>query len=393
MIRLNKLTALVRSMALGLAVIALGACRDDGVGPIEDAGSDDAGPVDEAGPVDDAGPVDEAGPFAGCPLVQGKTQLTFGSRNDEDPQFIRDADGTFVVAWTADDAEGDSTNMWFRRSADGLTWGEPWVNDTPGTAEQLSGGFVLDRAGRYHLVGAITPPAEWLPGIWHAVSDDLITWSEAEEIVGGKPYATGGGLAIDADGRFWLVHGDRTEGHDLWIMYSDDNGAEWSEPVGVTTGGPGDDEAFCFRITADGMFVVAFMRFLSEDANYLGPEGDSYYTTSADGLSWSDPLTIQDPDPDGAFVDTIPTVIETPRGTFIVWVSDRLGSGLEVLSVPLGGDAVTVVADAGFSTRTHDLGNGRVLFAFVQPHVVDGVSRNDVFFRVYDCSSPACGAK
>jgi len=133
--------------------------------------------------------------------------------------------------------------------------------------------------------------------------------------------------------------------------------------------------------------------FSARTPTTFGPEGDSYYTTSADGLSWSDPLTIQDPDPDGAFVDTIPTVIETPRGTFIVWVSDRLGSGLEVLSVPLGGDAVTVVADAGFSTRTHDLGDGRVLFAFVQPHVVDGVSRNDVFFRVYDCSSPACGAK
>lgn len=335
--------------------------------------------------------VQPADPFEGCEIIQDKQALTNGAGDDEDPRFLRDADGSIVVSWPAFDPEANDASMWFRRSSDGLTWGEPWQNFTPGN-DLMSGGFVLDRAGVYHQVGAMDSATEWIPGIWHATSTDLVNWSAAAKLDAGKPYAWGGLLEIDSSGRLWMLHSDRAEGQDLWIMASDDGGQTYGEARRIIDSGPTEsDEPFFFKITSDGTMVAVFMRFPAEGgADYLSPVGDSYVTTSADGVEWTEPRLLGGPDPDRRFIDTIPTVLETPNGIYLAWMSDRgadgtTAGGPEVVAQALEGGDIVVLEDAGYSTRAFVLDEQRVIFAFVQRR--GGEAGNwEVYYRVYDCS-------
>ena len=111
----------------------------------------------------------------------------------------------------------------YRSDDDGRTWGEPAV---------ISKDAKIHEPALFHLGGGKWLAAARFEGLdLHASDDDAKTWTHRQTLTGRQQHP--GHFARLKDGRLLLSYGNRLKPKGIDVRFSDDEGANWSEPLRV----------------------------------------------------------------------------------------------------------------------------------------------------------------
>ena len=195
-----------------------------------------------------------------------------------DPKIALDGDGNPHVVWIDG---GDEHRWWdydiFYSTYDGVSWSDPVnISNTTG------GSFDPDIAvgSSMHVVWRDDTV---FPQVVYAASADGITWSDPVAVCWCFDGPYGARIAVGSD--IHVVWEDAFTGpYDIFYASSAD-GEKWPGPVVDISYNSGTSAAPDIALDGDGN-----LHLLWEDDT--GGDCDILYATSADGVSWSDPVNI-----------------------------------------------------------------------------------------------------
>lgn len=181
-------------------------------------------------------------------------------------------------------------------------------------------------------------------------SDGGLTWAEATTITSTYPYLHG--IEKLASGRILILASN--VGGDNVLIYSDDDGDTWSDPIPITLGVPNDRSMI--EQLANGNIIIVY-----ENTNTVECK------TSVDGgFNWSEAIVIAA----DAETQQQPTVIQAQNGDVIcAYVSDEDSAGDQEIKCKIstdGGstwgsviDVINFTSDLTYPTLFRDI-NGRI---------------------------------
>lgn len=272
---------------------------------------------------------------AGVKLTE-PVQLTFHGKNDEDPSLARSKDGAFYLAWSSE--QSGNADIWLTMSADGKNWEQavPIINDAAG--DEFYPSLIQSRDGTFHIAWfAIDRFAPGRPAnIWYASSKDGINWENRMQITNGS-IEWAPSIIADNRGALWIAWtSTRTGNRDIFVTYSNDSGKTWSAPTRVTDSNAQDDFAHLVQ-NSDGTYILAWTQYEQEGIGFgsVNPTADIFYSTSADGNSWSDPVVVSSYDAKDSFTDVYPALYEFKGNYFISWTSSASDPFGNIAAAPL----------------------------------------------------------
>jgi hypothetical protein len=313
------------------------------------------------------------------PVLSGSgtppTILSVGSpTKDEDPSVLRAADGTMYVAWFSD--RGGNADIYVARSADRVTWSAPvrlgstqWADFYPN--------LIQDRTGRLHLVWF-----QWVAlrvgQIRHSSSLDGVTWAPEDFVttefllddwvptIAEKP---DGGLIVV------LVAAKRESSvgnNQLYVVTRSPTQTAWSAPVSMSVNSPTahDHLPFIAR-TGSNELTLVWSRFTGDEDFITNPRSDLMLSRSADGVSWSAPITVTT---DQRGQNLFAQLYQRHDGSWtLLWLSTRTGAQA-MYEVPVlaaagfpAGARINALLPAGYSHRLSTTPvAGQYLAAWVQ---------------------------
>lgn len=242
--------------------------------------------------------------------------LTDSPGKNEDPWLLRARDGSIHLTWFSD--RGGNADIYAMQSRDGRTWSEPRAIIAGGDAGNFFPSMAQTPDGAFHLVWFRIDMKTKVFSVWYARSEDGTSWGEPRAIT---PRGEGFGwvptVAAAKDGGVWIAWASgKTGNKDVFVVTSIDGGRSWGDPIQVTRD-PLHDDMPQIKQKPDGTFVVVWVRYRPDKADYLSTTADIFHSTSADGRSWAEPAAVTDDDQ----TDTIPELYAAWEGReyFVAW--------------------------------------------------------------------------
>lgn len=310
---------------------------------------------------------------------------------DEDPSVILAKDGSLHVAWFSQ--RNGNPDIYVKRTQDGKAWTETRVTQSPSADYYPS--LIQDSAGRFHLTW-FRWTAFQVGGIWHASSDDGVTWS-AEEPVTTTPN-------VDD----WIPTIAEAKNGDLLVAFASSkrNPSALSQlylakkPAGQTgwlaavelsgLGSSSHDDVLPIIATTGPSLSLLWVRCQAGGPDpCLVPTSNLFIATSTDGTLWSAPQQITNDSPDEV-VDTLPSLYPDLAGDWsLLWLSTRTGS-VQASELPLANlgsyPAAAKVLNAfeGYSPHAAPTPTpGVFLGVWVEDTDPNDKNKKDVFYRFF----------
>jgi hypothetical protein len=229
-------------------------------------------------------------------------------------------------------------------------WGPPATITTTAAIEVSR--LLRDRDGAYRSFWA------GRSGIWHSASEDARIWSAPQRLPIGTNTTQFDGFHImqDRNGTFWLVWSNYTtydtNRYDLWISSSKDL-RNWSCPRSlpeVVINTPVDEHCPYLIQDRNGLYWLAYSSDLQT------PSG-IFLATSKDCLNWSGPVSVESPyQPFAIDSNYNPMIMQDRKGTYwLVWSSQRSYPGTNrVIFYSTSADGLSWSLPARFSFEGED---------------------------------------
>lgn len=253
--------------------------------------------------------------------------------DDEDPTVILGRDGRFYVAWSA--RQQGRVDILLRGSSDGQTWSVERKLTTD-RAEDFYPSLLQSRDGMFHLAWYRLQRRDGKTDILYARSRDGRRWSRAEAITDrGMDWAPT--LYEDSQGAVWIVWSSRRMGNrEIFAARSVNGGRRWSTPNQLTRSAEEDDFPQVLE-THRGERVMAWTRYQSGSRIadfHRDATSEVVMATSRDGVRWSAPILVSPSDPDGRYLDFLPSIFadHERQQLYVSWTSDRTGKKGDILA-------------------------------------------------------------
>jgi|Deesub1362A_J573_1020465.scaffolds.fasta_scaffold00267_41 hypothetical protein len=146
------------------------------------------------------------------------------------------------------------------------------------------------------------------------LSGDVVAWTEPK-MIGEGEYPV---LAQDSSGTYWLVF---VKSDGIYTMNSTDL-ETWNKPLKIPVTRENDYHPWMI-IDQNGIFRLVFTRHkIINPHAFFGFDYDVMYTTSKEGIHWSDPVPIAG---SNETIDWYPYIYQDSRGKFWVVYSKNIG--------------------------------------------------------------------
>lgn len=310
---------------------------------------------------------------------------------DEDPSVILAKDGSLHVAWFSQ--RNGNPDIYVKRTQDGKTWTETRVTQSPSADYYPS--LIQDSAGHFHLTW-FRWTAFQVGGIWHASSDDGVTWNAEEPVT------------TTANVDDWTPSIAEAKNGDLFVAFASSKRnpsalsqiylakkpagqSAWLpavEPPGL--GSASQDDVLPILANTGPTLSLAWVRCQAGGPDpCLVPSSNLFFATSTDGTSWSAPKKITNDTPDDV-VDTLPSLYPDLAGNWsLLWLSTRTGS-VQTSDLPLASlgnyPAAAQVSTAfeGYSPHAAPTPTpGVFLGVWVEDTDPNDKNKKDVFYRFF----------
>jgi hypothetical protein len=313
--------------------------------------------------------------------------LSASTGKDEDPDLVRLADGSILLAWFSErTGNGD---IYYRHSADGRSWDAP---------VQVSSGTSIDV-----YPGIAEAPAHTLHAVWHRFDADpntssrIIynrstdgTWSAANEqtIAPGIDWSPSIAPTASGDLVVAFAHDPCSPSlpvcFEIEIVRSVDGGTTWSTPVAPPIGASGFSDAIPYlALTGDHLTLVwnRYVASTSAELPYQTATSEVMLSTSSDGVTWSTPVAVTA----NSDYDLFPALYADQAGAWwLTWLTAPAGTQVTtavaqpVATAGTGAPTATLPV-TGFSPRAvATTVPGRYVAAWVE-----GTSDLDIWIREF----------
>lgn len=328
------------------------------------------------------------------PFLPGEpTLLSVGSpTKDEDPSIVLARDGTIFVAFFSD--RGGNPDIYVTSTKNGRDW-TPAVRVTTHAGGEFNPSLYQDDAGLFHLAW-FRWTAPFLGHIVYNTSADGLTWSTANEI-----QATNASnvddwvptLTVRADGTVLIyfvskLRNTANQQNDLYLAVKRPGVATFDAVVGASAVNvPTAHEHLPFIARTGSTYTLVWVRYdLSAEIPWENPKSDLYYSTSSDGIGWSNPTKLSTDA--GNVVHLFPGMYRTlDNAWFLIWLSTRNGPAqpFETPLANLGQYPTGVIANSSVSASgySHRIAPTPVPGTFIGVWVQGAVGSEEVYYRVF----------
>lgn len=318
--------------------------------------------------------------------------LSTGSpTKDEDPSVLQASDGSMLIAWFSDRADG-AGDIYVRRDTLQTDWSST-VRVTVAPEGDFYPSLIQDDAGTFHMTWFRWYTLE-RGHILYSKSSDALVWNVADE----ESVTTDPDIddwlptpAIAADGtRFVYFVSDRRDlvnpTSEIYVASKGPADTDWSAPFApLNLNSALEHDQLPFVARTGALFTLVWVRHdTSEPKPWENPKSHLFLSTSADGLSWT--AAQQVTNDAGNVVHLFPSIyFPTPGAPALLWLSTRTGAP-EVYEMPVTGtypaDAV-VIRDlgAGYSHRVAATPTSGV---YLGAWVVGPLGAEDVYYRFFE---------
>ena len=229
-----------------------------------------------------------------------------------DPKIAIDNSGTIHVVWEdyTVGAWGTDVEIMYASSSDGITWSNATVvsDDVTGWNDGSSydTDIAVDKTRKIHVVWEDNTNGAWGTDteIMYTSSSDGITWSNATVISDDGTLWNNDGsynpsITVDKTNEIhivWLDYTDGAWGTDSEIMYtSSSDGITWSNATVISDSAtPWNDQASQDpNIATDNSGTIYVVWEDNTDGTW-GTDYEIMYTSSSDGITWSNATVISD---------------------------------------------------------------------------------------------------
>lgn len=246
---------------------------------------------------------------------------------DEDPTAVLARDGRLLVVWSG--KRNDGVHLRLKTSRDGRSFGTESTITRGGAEEDFCPSLLQARDGAFHLVWFRLERESGKTEIWYMRSDDARTFGDPRRITNDPALDWAPQIHQDADGVLWIAWSSaRSDNRELFAVRSVDGGQRWSPPDQLTRSAEEDD--FPQLVHPRGERTLVWTRYASgADHNdyWRDSTAEIVAATSSDGLRWSAPTTWSPPDTGDRYTEFLPFAFESADGrVFVTFTSDRSDS-------------------------------------------------------------------
>jgi hypothetical protein len=312
-------------------------------------------------------------------------RITSLTNNDEDSWIMKASDGTYYLPYFSDST--GSPDIWITRSPDGgASWDTTWLAIQSADSNWYPC-MAQDNSNVFHMVWFRLEVPSGNVNIWYSRSTDAMNWSAPVPLTNTNFIDWTPNLVIDFNGILWVTWAsNRTGNQELFLIRSTDGGNTWSNPIQITNHPSHDNMPFMFQ-RSDSTFILVWQRYPGPEFPYLNNNCEIYYSTSPDGMAWSNPDSITyDTGPN--YADVVPAIYTDglTGEIYFTWTSNRFspGNNLElrlsaILGGALGNQAIEITCNGYYARGIPSDTLGQVLLVWVADP--DNNGQRDIYSR------------